>query len=113
MEFVLDLQKQSVVYIPVIEILQALLNKDKIMDKALSVEDYDMHGYSSFRKVSRFKEVVLLIEEHFRIALGLYIDEFDVANPLGTSKKKQKICAVYWVYIYANTADKLHSTQYS
>ncbi len=28
--------------------------------------------------------------------LNLYVDEFDICNPLGTSRKKHKICAVYW-----------------
>lgn len=36
-------------------------------------------------------------EEEFRIALFLYIDDFEVANPLGTSRKKHKQTAIYWV----------------
>lgn len=27
----------------------------------------------------------------------MYIDDFEICNPLGTSRKKHKICAVYWV----------------
>lgn len=31
------------------------------------------------------------------ISLILYIDEFEICNPLGTSKKKHKICGLYWI----------------
>ena len=89
--------KQSVVYIPVLKMLQALLNRDDILDKVFSVDSSDSLGYNSFSDGSHFKENTLLMEESFSIALGLYIDDFEVANPLGTSKKKHKICAVYWV----------------
>lgn len=30
---------------------------------------------------------------------GLYIDEFEVCNPLGTSRKIHKIVAVYWMIL--------------
>lgn len=38
----------------------------------------------------------------------MYIVDFEVANPLGTSKKKHKLCAVYWVL--ANIHPKYHSS---
>lgn len=107
-EFVTDEHKQSVVYIPVLKMLQTLLNKDEILDKALTVSSGDMQGYRTFRDGSRFKENALLVEDNFKIALVLCIDDFEVANPLGTSKKKHKICAVYWVL--ANLAPKFRST---
>jgi len=44
-----------------------------------------------------FRENGLLTSDEFTIAIGLYIDDFEVANPLWTSKKKHKMCAVYWV----------------
>ena len=40
----------------------------------------------------------LLSKDEFTIALGLYIDDSEVANPLGTSKLKHKMCAIYWGY---------------
>lgn len=67
-----------------------------------------MQGYRTFRDGSCFKENSLLVEDNFKIALGLYIDDFEVANPLGTSKNKHKICAVYWVL--ANLAPKFCSS---
>lgn len=44
-----------------------------------------------------FKENKLLSRDEFKIALLLYVDEFEVANPFGTSRKIHKVCAVYWV----------------
>lgn len=39
----------------------------------------------------------LLSGEDQCISLALYIDDFEVCNPLGTSRKKHKVCAIYWV----------------
>ena len=30
-------------------------------------------------------------------SLSAYIDDFEICNPLGTSRKKHKLCSVYWV----------------
>ncbi len=48
-----------------------------------------------------------------RIALGLYIDDFEVANSLGRSKKKHRLCAVYWVLAKLDSKYRsaLHSIQ--
>lgn len=35
--------------------------------------------------------------EDLAISIGLYVDEFEICNPLGTSRKKHKITAIYWV----------------
>lgn len=92
-EFRLD-RDSSVVYVPILKMLQALSNND-ILNKVLHVEcGASPEGYHSFRDGSHFKENVLLNVEEFRIALGLYIDDFEVANPLGTSKKKQTMCSI-------------------
>ena len=112
-EFRLD-RDSSVVYVPTLKMLQALLRNKDILDKALHVEcGASPEGYHSFRDGSHFKENVLLNVEEFRIALGLYIDDFEVANPLGTSKKKHKLCAVYWVLanLHSKYRSALHSIQ--
>lgn len=53
--------------------------------------------FKSFRDGSFFKENPLLSREELSIAVGLYIDDLEICNPLGTSRKKHKVCAVYWV----------------
>lgn len=42
-----------------------------------------------------YKNNPFLSGEDLRISLCLYIDNFEVCNPLGTSRKKHKLCAVY------------------
>lgn len=32
-----------------------------------------------------------------RISVCLYVDDFEVCNPLGTSRKTHKLCALYWI----------------
>lgn len=52
-------------------------------------------SYSSYADGEHFKENRFLLIDQFTVALILYLDDFEVANPLGTSKQKHKICAVY------------------
>lgn len=56
----------------------------------------DTH-YKSFHDGIHFKNNTLLSENNPAISLILYVDDFEVCNPLGTSRKKHKITAVYWV----------------
>lgn len=109
-EYPLDKNGNSVVYVPILKMLQALLSHKDILDKALHPETIP-EGYHSFRDGTCYKGNALLNVDEFRIVLGLYIDEFEVANPLGTSKKKHKMCAVYWVL--ANLDSKYRSTLHS
>ncbi|KAL2080249.1 hypothetical protein ACEWY4_024042 [Coilia grayii] len=108
-EYPLDKNGNSVVYVPILKMLQALLSHKDILEKALHTEAlHTENGYHSFRDGTSFKGNALLNVDEFRIVLGLYIDEFEVANPLGTSKKKHKLCAIYWVL--ANLDSKYRST---
>lgn len=50
----------------------------------------------------------ILSMDQFTVALILNVDDFEVAKPLGTSKQKHKMCAVYWVI--ANIPAKYRST---
>lgn len=72
----------------------AMLSNGSIMAKALSIEMGESPAYTSFRDGSCLKENPFFIEEEFCIALGLYIDDFELANPLGT-KKKNTICVPF------------------
>lgn len=91
-EFLLERDSQSIAYVPILKMLQTLLSNKDILDKVLFGEISS--GYHTFRDGSHFKENVLLNVEEFRIALWLYIDDFEVFNPLGTSKKKQTMCRI-------------------
>ncbi len=55
----------------------------------------------------------MLSSKDLKLAIQLYIDDFEVANPLGTSKKPHKMWCVYWTLAnipYKHQAS-LHTTQ--
>lgn len=70
--------------------LQKLLNKTDVLDKSMSEKVYVSQEYTSFADGHYFNENSLLASDEFKISLGLYIDDFEVVNPLGTSKLKHK-----------------------
>lgn len=73
-------------------------NKPDILDKALSVQECVSDRYSSYRDGEYFKENSLLNDNDFKIALGLYIDDFEVANPFRYIKRQtQNVCSVLGV----------------
>lgn len=79
-----------------------------VLDKAMSEKVHVPQEYRSYADGQYFTESPLLAKDEFTVALILYIDDFEVANPLGTSKLKHKMCAVYWVI--ANIPAKYQST---
>lgn len=93
--------------------LQALLSKDDVSDKALTTTSSKENEYGNYRDGSHFNENTILAEEEFRIALVLYIDDFEVVNPIGTSKKKHMLCAVYWTLanLHPKSRSSLHAIQ--
>lgn len=105
--------KQTVMYVPILKMLQTLLSNGDILAKAMPSEKDLSHGYRSHRDGSHFKDNSFFTDEEFRIALFLYIDDFEVANPLGTSRNKHKLCAVYWVLgnLHPKYRSSLHSIQ--
>lgn len=101
-EYVLDASSsRKCVYIPILQTLSVLLNRNDVLDKLLQPEDREYFPewaqFKSYRDGLYCKENQLLSSENLSVALRLYIDDFEVCNPLGTSRKKHKICAVYWV----------------
>lgn len=113
-EFIIDrFKKDSAVYVPLNAMLQAMLNKTDIINKALEVPQSLPHEYLTYRDGSHYTKNEMFQGDGFKISLGLYIDDFEVSNPLGTSKKKHKMTAVYWVIANLPSKDRstLHSIQ--
>lgn len=106
-EYVLNAQdKHTFVYVPFIDLLSKLLERNEIHQTLKSSSQQEGH-YGSFKDGEYCKENKILSEE-LSIAIGLYIDDFELCNPLGTSKKKHKVCGIYWVI--ANLPVRLRST---
>lgn len=102
------LHQNSFVYVPVLKVLEVLLNRADVLEKAVFVEE-DLPGqYTSTRSGKYYKENQLLGVQSDCISMSMYTDEFEVCNPLGTSKKIHKITAVYWVLL--NLPAKFRST---
>lgn len=100
-EYVVDAkQQQSFQYVPILKMLSHLMNDTDISQKALErsqISEQDVPTYRSFHDGQNFKQNPLLSEGEDTISLIVYIDDFEICNPLGTSRKKHKITAVYWV----------------
>jgi len=67
----------------------------------------------SFSDGSYYQENVLLSQEGRNLSILLYVDDFEIANPLGTSIKIQKVFAVYWTLANFSVKSRsaLHCTQ--
>lgn len=84
MECVVEKGKKTLAYVPIISMLQKLFNKSDVLDKAMSEKVHVLHEYRSYVDGQYLNENSLLARDEFIIVLGLYIDNFEVANPLGT-----------------------------
>lgn len=93
-EYCVEKGKKTLAYVPIVPMLQKLLNKTDILDKAMSEKVHVTQEYRSYVDGQCFNENSLLASDDFTIALGLYNDDFEVANPLGTSKLKQNVCHI-------------------
>ena len=96
-EYILDPEeKSSFQYVPVLLSLQQLLKNEDIV-KRLLTKHSDYSQLASFRDGKYFKQNEFHANEEFSISLILYVDDFEICNPLGTSRKKHKVTAVYWI----------------
>lgn len=106
--------KRSFQYVPILKSLEQLLSRGDIITKVVEGHQKQdgtnsgvTHQYRSTRDGSLFKENCFFAGEKPRIILNFYVDDFETCNPLGTSRKKHKLCAVYWVL--ANLPPGSHS----
>ncbi|KAK0148560.1 putative nuclease HARBI1 [Merluccius polli] len=113
-QFILDAKaKRSFQYVPLITFLQQLLNQKEVLNQVIEnrrrqqIVSDQLH-YRFFEDGQYFKNNDFLSGEELRISICLYVDDFEVCNPLGTSRKIHKLCAVYW--ILGNLPPSSHSS---
>lgn len=80
--------------------MRQILSCQTVLDKAINLRSphqsqSDKIQYNSFYDGSNCRENKQLSND-CAISLILYVDDFEICNPLGTSKKTHKICGVYW-----------------
>lgn len=109
-EYILDKKEgRTLQYVPILQSLSQILCLKDIQEKAFNCTYTTRNGaYESFLDGKHFKENALLSTEAITLSLLLYIDDFEVCNPLGTSRKKHKITAVYWAL--ANVPPQFRAT---
>lgn len=95
--------KRTFQYVPILKSLQQILNNKTIVDKVIEnhrgQQDTEIDSSYELRGPEdglHYKESSFLNGKELRITLRLYIDDFETCNPLGTSRKKHKLCGVYW-----------------
>lgn len=89
--------KKCFVYVPVLQMLERLLCCQDVVGNIHFTGETTPGFFQSFRDGRYFQCNKLFGEEESSLALAFYTDDFEVCNPLGTSRKKHKITAVYWV----------------
>ncbi|XP_037401910.1 uncharacterized protein LOC119265406 isoform X2 [Pygocentrus nattereri] len=100
-EYILDgSEKKTFQYVPILPMLSQLLSNRHIEDTILQNRkpSDDFSGYRSLHDGSFLKQNTFFCGQELKLPLVVYIDDFEVCNPLGTSRKKHKVTAVYWVF---------------
>lgn len=95
-EYFIESSQRTYMYVPILTSLQLLLQKPDVLEKVKETTPHLPGQYLSYRDGSYYKENQLLSDEGQNLSIILYVDDFEITNPLGTSKKMHKICAVYW-----------------
>ena len=101
-EYILDDKDKSMPqYVLIFNFLKQLFTDGHILNKALdshliSKARGEEVTYKSFGDGLFFKDSHFLSVGELRVLLNLYVDDFEICNPLGTSHKKHKICGIYW-----------------
>ena len=88
---------RTVVYVPILQMIQEMCKHTDILDKIKETKISQKGHYMTHQDGSYFKENDLLSSSELTLPLILYIDDLEIANPLGTSRKIHKLCSVYWV----------------
>ena len=102
-EYQLEQPGHTVMYVPILQMIQELFRNTDILNK-ITEPNTEPGQYVSCSDGSHFLENELLSTGDLILPLQLYIDDLEIANPLGTSRKIHKLCAVYWVL--ANVSPK-------
>ena len=99
-------------YVPILTSFShpQLLQKPDVLEKVKDTTSHMPGHYFSYRDGSHYQENQLLSDEGEKLSIILYVDHFEIANPLGTLRKIQ-VCGVYWTL--ANIPIKYRSVHHS
>lgn len=104
--------EDKVMYVPIIETLKQLVQKDDILSLILNPPNVQEGLFDSFASGDLMKKNEFLSKTNC-LQIELYIDDFQIVNALGNKTKKHKICALYWSLgnIPSHMRSKLYTIQ--
>ena len=105
-EYQLEQPGHTSMYVPILSMIQELFKNTDILNKITETNTASGQCVSCSNG-SHFLENELLSTGDLILPLQLYTDDLEICNPLGTSRKIHKFCAVYWVL--ANVPPKYRS----
>jgi len=92
--------KSSFNYIPLIKNIKSMLSNKKIKAEYFKkLPDNELRFISCFSHSRKFKDNPVFQKDRHALQLKFFIDDFDLNNPLGDKRKKNKLCGVYYKYI--------------
>lgn len=97
-EYILDFQKNKTFqYVPILKTLQEIVKNKDVAEGILSRSSNSTDYFKSIFDGKCYKLNDFYAGEETKLSIILDVDDFEVCNPLGTSRKKYKITAIYWV----------------
>lgn len=89
----------TAVHVAILDMIQKTFKHTNILDKILETKMSQEGHFKSHQDGSYYRENELFsLSDDLKLPLLLYIDDLEIANPLGTSRKIHKLCSVYWVF---------------
>jgi hypothetical protein len=84
-------------YVPILKSISSILNNDFLKKEYFERKpNYDSNKILDFRDSLKFKNNALFQNDLHSVQIRLYIDDFNLANPLGDAKNNLKYTCVYF-----------------
>ena len=99
-------KNHSFVYVPILSSLKKLLAVPEILGKVMKDYRHNEGLYTRYEDGSYYKANALFQSHEISLKIGLYYDDWESVNPLGTARKLHKISAFYWVLLNLPTAQR-------
>lgn len=97
-EYMLD-PGHTAVHVPILDMIQKIFKHTNILDNIRETKMSQEGNFKSHQDGSYYRENELFsLSDNLKLPLLLYIDDLEMANPLGTLRKIHKLCSVYWVF---------------
>jgi uncharacterized C2H2 Zn-finger protein len=86
-------------YVPILDVIKKIMSHDDVFDNVVLHPDHPAAGNKmrSFRDSDLFQADPFFDENPDALWINLYVDEFEVCNPIGAKKGKHKLTGVYYV----------------